>query len=185
MLPAWLDCPSTFLATVKLTRKSYRKRADNVAVKSQQSRPRRSLKDAELGARSSGLTFQSVTARSAKELDGASAVPRRAAPVRYSFFPTRCSISHVGQIAQASIQKPSTVDIRPQPFVDAGGLMSYGVNLPDLSRRAASTSIRFSRARNPRSNPRPTDQIRSRRQSKDRRTNRSDNSARGGSPRAG
>ena len=45
--------------------------------------------------------------------------------------------THLARIAQASIKNrlPSVYD--RTGFVEAGGLMSYGVNLPDLSRRAA------------------------------------------------
>src|SRR4030095_10501747 len=97
----------------------------------------RSLKDAELGARSSGLTFQSVTARSAKELDGAIGNASKGGANALFILSDALFNSHVGQIAQASIKNrlPSIYD--RITFVDAGGLMSYGVNLPDLSRRAA------------------------------------------------
>src|SRR6058998_3887404 len=96
----------------------------------------RSLKDAELGARSSGLIFQSVTARSAKELDGAIGSASKGGASALFILSDALFNSHVGQIAQASIKNrlPSIYD--RSTFVDAGGLMSYGVNLPDLSRRA-------------------------------------------------
>jgi len=45
--------------------------------------------------------------------------------------------THLARIAQSSVKNrlPSVYD--RTGFVEAGGLMSYGVNLPDLSRRAA------------------------------------------------
>lgn len=97
----------------------------------------RSLKDAELGARSLGLTFKSVTARSANELDGAIG---RAAKARASalFLMTDALFNtHLMRIAQLTIRHRLPAVYDRADFVDAGGLMSNGVNLPDLSRRAA------------------------------------------------
>ena len=45
--------------------------------------------------------------------------------------------SHVSQIAQSAIKNRLPAVYDRTNFVEAGGLMSYGVNLPDLSRRAA------------------------------------------------
>jgi putative ABC transport system substrate-binding protein len=95
----------------------------------------RSLKDAELGARAMGLTFQSVTAQTANELDSAIGAATKGGAL---FVMTDALFnSHLSRIAQSSIKNrlPSVYD--RTGFVEAGGLMSYGVNLPDLSRRAA------------------------------------------------
>jgi putative ABC transport system substrate-binding protein len=43
----------------------------------------------------------------------------------------------MAQIARASIKSRIAAVYDRSDFVEAGGLMSYGVNLPDLSRRAA------------------------------------------------
>jgi len=97
----------------------------------------RNLKDAELGARSSGWIFQSVVAKSANELDGAigSAVKGGAnAP----FILTDAMFnSNVARIATLAIKHRLPAVYDRTDFVEAGGLLSYGVNLPDLSRRAA------------------------------------------------
>jgi putative ABC transport system substrate-binding protein len=97
----------------------------------------RSLKDAELGARSLGLSFQSVTARSANELGAA--IDAAAKGGASALFPMTDALfnSHLTQIAQLNIKHrlPSVYD--RADFVEAGGLLSNGVNLPDLSRRAA------------------------------------------------
>jgi putative ABC transport system substrate-binding protein len=45
--------------------------------------------------------------------------------------------SHVTRIAQSAIKNRLPAVYDRADFVDAGGLLSYGVNLPDLSRRAA------------------------------------------------
>ena len=97
----------------------------------------RSLKDAELGARSMGLTFQSVTAQNANELEGAVAAAAKSGSGALFVMTDALFNTHLARIAQASIKNrlPSVYD--RTGFVEAGGLVSYGVNLPDLSRRAA------------------------------------------------
>lgn len=97
----------------------------------------RSLKDAELGARSMGLTFQSVTAQNANELDNAVATAAKSGSGALFVITDALFNTHLARIAQASIKNrlPSVYD--RTGFVEAGGLVSYGVNLPDLSRRAA------------------------------------------------
>ena len=45
--------------------------------------------------------------------------------------------SQISRIAQAALKNRLPAVYDRADFVDAGGLMSYGVNLPDLSRRAA------------------------------------------------
>ncbi|HXV84243.1 MAG TPA: ABC transporter substrate-binding protein [Candidatus Binatia bacterium] len=97
----------------------------------------RSLKDAELGARAMGLAFHSVTAKNASELEGAvAAAPKSGANALFVMTDAMFN-SNLGRIAQSSIKNrlPSVYD--RTGFVEAGGLVSYGVNLPDLSRRAA------------------------------------------------
>jgi putative ABC transport system substrate-binding protein len=97
----------------------------------------RSLKDAELGARAMGLTFQSVTAQNANELDSAVGTAAKSGSGALFVMTDALFNSHLARIAQSSIKNrlPSVYD--RTGFVEAGGLMSYGVNLPDLSRRAA------------------------------------------------
>lgn len=97
----------------------------------------RSLKDAELGARSSGLSFQNAAARTANDLNGAIAGAAKGGANALFILSDAMFNTHVGQIAQAAIKNrlPSVYD--RTTFVDAGGLMSYGVNLADLSKRAA------------------------------------------------
>mgnify|MGYP003581334019 CR=1 FL=1 len=97
----------------------------------------RGLKDAELGARSMGLTFQSVTAQNANDLDSAVGTAAKSGSGALFVMTDALFNSHLGRIAQASIKNrlPSFYD--RIGFVEAGGLVSYGVNLPDLSRRAA------------------------------------------------
>jgi putative ABC transport system substrate-binding protein len=84
-----------------------------------------------------GLTFQSVTAQNADELDRAISAAAKSGSGALFVMTDALFNTHLGRIAQASIKNrlPSVYD--RTGFVEAGGLVSYGVNLPDLSRRAA------------------------------------------------
>ena len=97
----------------------------------------RALKDAELGTRSSGLSFTSVAARSPNELE--SAIGRAAKEGAGALFLMTDAMfnANMALIAQLAIKHrlPSVYD--RVEYVDLGGLMSNGANLPALSRRAA------------------------------------------------
>jgi len=130
--------PDFFGARLKLVRETLPK-ATQIAGLWNPKNPghSRGIKDAELGAQAMGLTFQPVKVQSANELDGAIGGARNGGA--NALFPLADALynNHISQIAQLAIKNrlPAVYD-RPD-FVDAGGLMSYGVNLPDLSRRAA------------------------------------------------
>ena len=97
----------------------------------------RNLKDAELGARSLGLTFKSVAAKSANELDGAISSAAKDGASALFIMPDTMFNSQVARIANLAIKHRLPAVYDRADFVEAGGLLSYGVNLPDLSRRAA------------------------------------------------
>jgi ABC-type uncharacterized transport system substrate-binding protein len=97
----------------------------------------RSIKDAELGARSLGLTFQSVNAQSANEIGGAIANAAKGGANALFLMTDTLFNNQIARIAQAAIKNKLPAVYDRADFVEAGGLMSYGVNLPDLSRRAA------------------------------------------------
>ncbi|MBM4263314.1 MAG: ABC transporter substrate-binding protein [Deltaproteobacteria bacterium] len=97
----------------------------------------RSRKDAELGAQSLGMSFQTHAARSAGEIDGAVAGAARSGAQALFIVTDATYNSHMAQIAQAAIKHRLPAFYDRSEFIDAGGLASYGVNLPDLSRRAA------------------------------------------------
>ncbi len=97
----------------------------------------RSLKDAELGARSSGLSFQSVAAKTANELDGAVSSAAKGGASALFVMTDAMFNSNVARIATLTIKHRLPAVYDRTDFVEAGGLLSYGVNLPDLSRRAA------------------------------------------------
>jgi len=96
-----------------------------------------SLKDAQLGAQALGLAFNSALAQNANELDGAIAGAAKAGSSALFILSDALFNSQVARIAQAALKQRLAAIYDRAAFVDAGGLMSYGVNLPDLSRRAA------------------------------------------------
>jgi len=97
----------------------------------------RNIKDAELGARSLGLNFQTVNAQSANELDGAITNAAKGGANALFLMTDTLFNNQIARIAQAAIKNKLPAVYDRADFVEAGGLMSYGVNLPDLSRRAA------------------------------------------------
>jgi putative ABC transport system substrate-binding protein len=97
----------------------------------------RNLKDAELGARSSGWIFQSVAAKSANELDGAIDSAVKGGANALFILSDAMFNTHITRIATLAVKHRLPAVYDRTDFVDAGGLLSYGVNLPDLSRRAA------------------------------------------------
>jgi putative tryptophan/tyrosine transport system substrate-binding protein len=98
---------------------------------------RRSLKDADLSARALNLRFETVSAQTPDELDGAIKTAARTGASALFIMTDAMFNTQVSRIAQLTIKNrlPSVYD--RNEFVEAGGLMSYGVNLADLSRRAA------------------------------------------------
>jgi putative ABC transport system substrate-binding protein len=130
--------PDFFGARLKLVREALPKTSHIAAL----TNPRnpghaRALKDAELGAKSLGLVFQSVPVRGVNELDGAIAAAAKGGAGALFIMTDAFFNSHMAQIARASIKSRIAAVYDRSDFVEAGGLMSYGVNLPDLSRRAA------------------------------------------------
>jgi putative ABC transport system substrate-binding protein len=97
----------------------------------------RNLKDAELGARSSGLSFQFVAAKTANELDGAVSTAAKGGASALFVMTDAMFNSQVARIASLTIKHRLPAVYDRTDFVEAGGLLSYGVNLADLSQRAA------------------------------------------------
>lgn len=127
-----------FGARIKLIKEVLPK-ASQIAALSNARNPghRRSLKDAELGARALNLRFETVSAQTPDELDGAIKTAAKTGGSALFIMTDAMFNSQVSRIAQLTIKNrlPSVYD--RNEFVEAGGLMSYGTNLADLSRRAA------------------------------------------------
>jgi putative tryptophan/tyrosine transport system substrate-binding protein len=97
----------------------------------------RSLKDAELGARAAALGFQSVSAKSANELDGAIKNAATGGASALFIMTDAMFNSQVARIAGVAIKQRLPAIYDRSEFVEAGGLLSYGANLADLSHQAA------------------------------------------------
>jgi putative ABC transport system substrate-binding protein len=97
----------------------------------------RSIKDAELGAQSLGMMFLTVNARTPDELDNAIGSASKGGANALFLMTDAMFNSNMARVARASIKhRLAAVYDRPQ-FVEAGGLLGYGVNLADLNRLAA------------------------------------------------
>lgn len=127
-----------FGARLKLIREMLPK-AKQIAALTNPKNPghERSRKDAELGAQSLGMSLQTHAARSGSEIDGAIAAAARSGAHALFIATDATYNSQMAQIAQAAIKQRLPAFYDRSEFIDAGGLISYGVNLPDLSRRAA------------------------------------------------
>jgi putative ABC transport system substrate-binding protein len=97
----------------------------------------RTVKDVQLSAQALGLSFQSVSAQTPAELDRAIAGAAKGGANALFILTDAFFNSEIPRVARATIKNrlPSVYD--RVDFVQAGGLMSYGVNLADLSMRAA------------------------------------------------
>jgi putative ABC transport system substrate-binding protein len=130
--------PDYFGARLKLIKQIMPKTAQ-VAALANPKNPgyARSIKDAELGAQSLGMTFQTVNARTPDELDNAVGSAGKGGASALFVMTDAMFNSNVARLAKASIKyRLAAVYDRPD-FVEAGGLLSYGANLADLNRRAA------------------------------------------------
>jgi len=88
-------------------------------------------------ARSTGLQAQLIDVRTARDLE---ASLDTAMKQRIGALVVGVDVliqANRGEIAQALIKRHLPSMSREREFVDAGGLMSYGVHYPDLYRRAA------------------------------------------------
>jgi putative ABC transport system substrate-binding protein len=96
-----------------------------------------SLKEIELGARAWGMTLQSVAARSPNDFESAFGAAAKGRAGALFVMPDALFHSYLSRIVELAAKNrlPAMYD-RPE-FVEAGGLMSYAVNVADLSRRAA------------------------------------------------
>ena len=88
-------------------------------------------------AQTLGLTLQSLEVRAPEDLDGAFEAAARERADALVVLQEGLTLTQRPRIAELALQgRLPTIYESPQ-FVEAGGLMAYGVNLPDLYRRAA------------------------------------------------
>ena len=97
-----------------------------------------SLREVELAAKAFGVKLQYLDVLSSKDLATAfrAAGKSRADAVLW-LVPGRVGASHRTEIVELAVKSRLPVIYSGQAFVEAGGLMTYGVNNTDLDRRAA------------------------------------------------
>jgi putative ABC transport system substrate-binding protein len=98
----------------------------------------REMKEIELAAAALGVKLQPIEVLTIKDIEPAfrSAVKGRADAVRENISgPIRSA--QLKELAELAIKHRLPVMRERPEHVEAGGLMSYGVSLPDLARRAA------------------------------------------------
>jgi putative tryptophan/tyrosine transport system substrate-binding protein len=95
------------------------------------------LKEAEHAAQTLGLQLQFVPAASSDDISGAFSMIARERPDALSLFPSPILFAEYGRIASMAAKIRLPAIYAAKEGADAGGLMSYGANLPDLARQTA------------------------------------------------
>jgi putative ABC transport system substrate-binding protein len=95
------------------------------------------LKDAEVAARALGVRPQFVEARGPDDVDRAVSDMTRARADALAVLPSAMFVSERRRLVGLAAKNRLPTVYGSREFVDAGGLMSYGPNIADLNRRAA------------------------------------------------
>ena len=95
-------------------------------------------KAAEAAARSLGLTTQVVTILGERDLEGAFRTAKVSRANAMYVLPSPTFARHRARLAELAVKHRLPGIYEDRQYVDAGGLMSYGPNFPDLFRRSAS-----------------------------------------------
>ena len=95
------------------------------------------LKAAEVAARALGVRLQFVEARGPENFDRAFSEMTRARAGALTVLPSNMFISERRRLVDLAAKNRLPAVYPWREFVDAGGLMSYGLNVADLFRRAA------------------------------------------------
>lgn len=95
------------------------------------------LKEVQAAADSLGLQLQVLTVRDPKEFDAAFAAMTRDRPAALVVFHEHLFLTHQHRILDFAAKTRMPVMYERREYVDAGGLISYGVNFRDNFRRAA------------------------------------------------
>jgi putative ABC transport system substrate-binding protein len=95
------------------------------------------LKEAELAARSLGIQLQLQNVRDPNELDGALSTIKKGRTDALLVIASPMLNTNRSRIVSFAASSRLPAMYPYSDFVDAGGLVSYGPNLPDLFRRAA------------------------------------------------
>ncbi len=95
------------------------------------------LKEADVAARSLGVQLQLVQALGPTDFDSAFSAMAGGNADALIVLPSPMFYAEHGRIVELAGNNRLPAMYQAREFVDAGGLMSYGANLPDLARRAA------------------------------------------------
>jgi putative tryptophan/tyrosine transport system substrate-binding protein len=95
------------------------------------------LKDMDLSVRSLGLVFQPLTAKKPGDFEAAFETAAKQRADALVVMPDALYHSYPGRLVELAGKKKLPTIYDRTDFVDAGGLMSYGVSLDDLSRQSA------------------------------------------------
>jgi len=95
------------------------------------------VKEAELAAQTLGMQLQFVPVTSPEEIIGAFSTITRESADALCIFPSPRLFAEWGRIASMAADKRLPTIFAAREGVELGGLMSYGANLPDLSRQTA------------------------------------------------
>ena len=95
------------------------------------------LRESEAAARSLGIRHELVPVRSPDELEAAFAVMAKAQAEAMLVLPSSMLFGQYRRIVELAGASRLPAIYQAREFVVAGGLMSYGANLPDLIRRSA------------------------------------------------
>jgi putative ABC transport system substrate-binding protein len=114
-------------------------RAARIAILWDESGPgyRLAVQETEAAAKTAGFAIQSVPVRSPAGLEAAFATMVRGRAGALSIFPSPMFFPHLKRLAELAVKHrlPTVVGLRE--FVEAGGLVGYAADVPDLFRRAA------------------------------------------------
>jgi putative ABC transport system substrate-binding protein len=114
-------------------------RASRIAIlwdeSSAGSRP--AVQEVEAAAKTAGLTIRSVPVRSPAEIEAGFATLVRDRAGALSIVPSPMFFSHRKRLAELAVKHRLPTVVGPREFVEAGGLLGYAADFPDLFRRAA------------------------------------------------
>jgi putative ABC transport system substrate-binding protein len=109
----------------------------------------RLMKATQAAAPTLGLEVQPVLARNRDEFDAAFSAARRGHAGAVNVLPSPPFIGNGARIAEAAIKHGLPTMFEFRSSVEAGGLMSYGTNLTDLYRRAATCADKLLKGADP------------------------------------
>jgi putative tryptophan/tyrosine transport system substrate-binding protein len=107
------------------------------------------LKEAEVAARALGVRLQFVEARGPEDFDRAFSEMTRARADALTVLPSAMLFVERRRLVDLAAKSRLPAVYTWREFVDAGGLMSYGPNLADLFRRAATYVDKILKGRKP------------------------------------